>query len=345
MKLLITGGAGFIGSNFIRYWLARHPSDSAVNVDLLTYAGDRASLKDVEATSGGRYAFERADIADAAAIERVFAAAKPDVVVNFAAESHNSRGVLDPGAFVRTNVVGTQTLLDAARRSGVNRFHQVSTCEVYGDLALDSTEAFTERSAYQPKTPYNASKASADMLVGAYRNTFGLPTTISVCANNYGPWQYPEKVIALFTTNALDNESLPLYRHSANKREWLFVEDHCRAIEAILQLGTEGETYNVGSGEERSIDEIADAVLRAAGRPDSLKTYVDDRPGHDRRYLLDSSKIRRELGWAPTMTFDAGLRSTVDWYRDHRPWWEPKKRTVRAALDEAGWKTTAARAR
>jgi dTDP-glucose 4,6-dehydratase len=339
MKLLITGGAGFIGSNFIRYWSGAHEDDEIVNVDLLTYAGDRASLSDVESRSGGRYTFVRADIANAPAMEDIFARTKPDVVVNFAAESHNSRGVLDPGVFVRTNVVGTQTLLDAARRSGVRRFHHVSTCEVYGDLDLDSTDAFTEQSPYRPRTPYNASKAGADLLVGAYRNTFGLPTTISVSANNYGPWQYPEKVIPLFTTNALDGEPLPLYRQSANRREWLYVEDHCRAIEAILDRGRVGETYNIGSGDERSIEQIADAVLASAERPASLKTYVEDRPGHDRRYLLDSSKLRTELGWKPAITFEDGLRMTVDWYRSNRDWWESKKRALRSALDEAKWKT------
>jgi len=227
MKLLVTGGAGFIGSNFIRRWLAEHPADSVVNVDLLTYAGDRSSLADVEREFGSRYAFVRADIADVSAIEDVFAEHRPSVVVNFAAESHNSRAVLDPAAFVRTNVLGTQTLLEAARAAGVDRFHHISTCEVYGDLALDSPESFSEDAPYRPRTPYNASKAAADHIVRAYGDTFQLPITISNGANNYGPYQYPEKVIPLFVTNAMDDLPLPLYRHSENRREWIHVDDHC----------------------------------------------------------------------------------------------------------------------
>lgn len=334
----MTGGAGFIGSNFIRYWLAGHPRDEIVNLDLLTYAGDRATLADVERDRAGRYSFIYGDIADRDLVERILAEELPDAIVNFAAESHNSRAALDPSLFIRTNVVGTQTLLEAARRSGIPRFHHISTCEVYGDLALDSRETFTEESPYRPRTPYNASKAAADLVVRAYYETFGLATTISNCSNNYGPWQHPEKVIPLFITNALEDRPLPLYRRSENRREWLHVEDHCRAVELVLLHGRPGETYNIGSGEERSIEEIADGILALLAKPASLKRYVQDRPGHDRRYLLDHSKIDRELAWRPRTTFGDGLRETVAWYRDNRAWWEPKKRAV---LDEFAWSRSA----
>jgi dTDP-glucose 4,6-dehydratase len=342
VKLLVTGGAGFIGSNFIRRWLDAHPADSIVNVDVLTYAGDRSSLADVERDHGSRYAFVQADIADQAAIGDVFATHRPGVVVNFAAESHNSRAVLDPGAFVRTNVLGTQTLLDVSKAATVDRFHHISTCEVYGDLALDSLEKFSENSPYRPRTPYNASKAAADHLVRAYGDTFKLPITISNCANNYGPYQYPEKVVPLFATNAMDDRPLPLYRHSENRREWIHVDDHCDAIGLILERGRPGETYNVGTGDERSVEQIADAVLALTGKPGSLKTYVEDRPGHDRRYLLDHAKIERELGWTPRIAFEDGLRETIAWYSSQRPWWEPKRAALAAGwLDERGWSATA----
>jgi dTDP-glucose 4,6-dehydratase len=340
MKLLVTGGSGFIGSNFIRQWLADHSGDTIVNFDLLTYAGDRSSLADVEHDYPDRYAFVRGDIADPGVVGEAFARHRPEAVVNFAAESHNSRAVLDPGAFVRTNVVGTQTLLDAAKAAGLTRFHHISTCEVYGDLALDNPDSFREDSPYRPRTPYNASKAAADHLVRAYGETFGLPVTISNSANNYGPYQHPEKVIPLFATNAMDDLPLPLYRHSENRREWIHVDDHCRAIALVLERGQVGETYNIGTGDERSVEQIADAVLEATGKPPVLKTYVEDRPGHDRRYLLDHSKIRRELGWAPRIAFAEGLRSTVDWYAGHRAWWEPKRRALDGQLDERTWSAT-----
>jgi dTDP-glucose 4,6-dehydratase len=335
---MVTGGAGFIGSNFIRYWFGRHPADEIVNVDLLTYAGDPANVADVARDHRDRYAFARADICDAEAIDALFAEHRPDMIVNFAAESHNSRGVLDPGAFMRTNALGTQTLLEIARQRSVAHFHHISTCEVYGDLSLDTSEAFTEASPFRPRTPYNASKAAAELIVDAYHETFGLATTITNCSNNYGPWQHPEKVIPLFATNALDDEPLPLYRHSENRREWLHVDDHSAAIEMVLQRGRPGETYNVGSGEERSIEQIAAAVLEAADKPQSLKSYVDDRPGHDRRYLLDHSKITRELGWRPAVPFERGLRQTVEWYRAHRDWWAPKKRLTKEQVDETAWR-------
>src|SRR5437899_9218534 len=312
MRLLVTGAAGFIGSNFVHYWVERHGEDHMVALDLLTYAGDRRNLEglDVRLVEG--------DIGNLELVERVLAEEDIEVVVNFAAESHNSLAVLDPGRFFRTNVLGTQTLLEAARRRGVKRFHHVSTCEVYGDLPLDSDEAFTEESPYRPRTPYNASKAAADHAVRAYFETFGLPVTITNCSNNYGPWQFPEKVIPLFVTNALDDRELPLYASTQNRREWLHVDDHCSAIELVLERGREGETYNVGSGLERSIDEIADLVLELTRKPESLKTIVPDRPGHDRRYLLDSSKLRRELGWQPEISFEDGLEATVDWYAANR---------------------------
>jgi dTDP-glucose 4,6-dehydratase len=332
MRLLVTGGAGFIGSNFVHYWLERHPDDHVVVLDLLTYAGDRRSLAGLE----DRIVFVEGDIADLDGCERLLEAEAVDVVVNFAAESHNSLAVVDPGRFFRTNVLGTQSLLEASRRAGVERFHHISTCEVYGDLPLDSDEVFTEESPYKPRTPYNASKAGADHAVRAYHETYGLPVTITNCSNNYGPAQFPEKVIPLFVTNALDDLELPLYASTANKREWLHVRDHCRAIELVLERGRVGETYNVGSGIEKTIEEIAEAVLALTGKPESLKAIVPDRPGHDRRYLLDSSKLRRELGWKPDIEFEVGMRETVEWYSVRRDWWEPLKR--RALVQETAWR-------
>jgi dTDP-glucose 4,6-dehydratase len=333
MRILVTGGAGFIGSNFARFWLDRHPDDHLVVLDLLTYAGNRASLEDVEE----RLVFVEGDIGDRELAERVLRDEEIETIVNFAAESHNSLAVVDPGRFFRTNALGTQTLLEAARTTGgVRRFHHISTCEVYGDLPLDTDEVFTEESPYRPRTPYNASKASADHAVRAYSETYGLPVTITNCSNNYGPYQFPEKVIPLFVTNALDDRPLPLYASTQNRREWLHANDHCRAIELVLEKGAEGETYNVGSGVEKSIEEIADAVLKLTGKPADLKTIVPDRPGHDRRYLLDSSKLRRELAWEPEIDFERGLQETVAWYSDHRDWWEPLKE--RAPVEETAWR-------
>ena len=333
MKLLITGGAGFIGSNFVRYWAARRPEDQLVVLDALTYAGDRRSLAELE--SSGRVIFVHGDICDQPLVEATLNQHGIETVVHFAAESHNSLAILDPARFLRTNVLGTQSLCEAARRAGVARFHHISTCEVYGDLALDSDESFNEDSPYRPRTPYNASKAGADHVVRSYIETFGLPATITNCCNNYGPYQFPEKVIALFSTRALEGQTLPLYASTKNRREWLHVEDHCRAIELVLSDGVVGETYNVGSGQEASIDEIADGILEAAGRPESLKTIVPDRPGHDRRYLLDSTKIRTELGWEPVVDFESGLKATVEWYRDNRSWWEPL--IGRSPVVESSW--------
>jgi dTDP-glucose 4,6-dehydratase len=319
VNILVTGGAGFIGSNFTRFWVEHHPGDHAVVLDLLTYAGNRPNLDDVE----DRVTFVQGDIADYDLDEQVLRSEGIDVVVNFAAESHNSLAVLDPGLFFRTNVIGTQTLLEAARTVGVGRFHHISTCEVYGDLALDSEDLFTETSSYRPRTPYNASKAGADHAVRAYHETYALPVTITNCANNYGPYQFPEKVIPVFVTSALDDQQLQMYASTENRREWIHAVDHCAAIEAVLERGRVGETYHVGTGVEKSIEEIADAVLAELGKPADLKTIIPDRPGHDRRYVLDWTKIRRELGWEPRIPFDRGLAETVGWYAEHRDWWEP----------------------
>jgi dTDP-glucose 4,6-dehydratase len=337
VKLLVTGGAGFIGSNFIRHWARHHTDDRIIDLDLLTYAGDPRSLQDVDRERPETHRLIVGDIADRTLVRDLVCSEQPDVIVNFAAESHNSRALLDPGAFVRTNVVGTQVLLDAAREAKTARVHHISTCEVYGDLALDSSDRFDETSPYRPRTPYNASKAAADLMVRAYGDTFGLPYTISNSCNNYGPYQHPEKVIPLFTTNALEGEPLPLYRHSENRREWVHVQDHCRAIESIILRGKVGETYNVGTGDERSIEEVADLVLAATGRTAELKRYVPDRPGHDRRYLLDHTKIEVELGWRPEVMFEEGLRETVRWYAEHQDWWRPKKARASAELDERAW--------
>jgi dTDP-glucose 4,6-dehydratase len=341
MRLLITGGAGFIGSNFVRYWAQHHPDDQLVVLDALTYAGDRRSIAELE--SSGRVVFVHGDICDQALVESTLGGHSTETIVHFAAESHNSLAILDPARFFRTNVLGTQSLCDAARRVGVARFHHISTCEVYGDLALDSNESFNEDSPYRPRTPYNASKAGADHVVRSYIETFGLRATITNCCNNYGPFQFPEKVIPLFSTRALEGETLPLYASTKNRREWLHVDDHCRAIELVLTDGVIGETYNVGSGDEASIEDIADGVLQAAGKPESLKTIVPDRPGHDRRYLLDSTKIRTELGWSPTVEFGSGLAATVGWYRDNRSWWEPL--IGRSPVVEASWSSAPQTAR
>jgi dTDP-glucose 4,6-dehydratase len=333
MNVLVTGGAGFIGCNFVRYWVDQHPDDTVVVYDALTYAGDRRSLADVE----DRVAFVHGDVCDLDLATATLQAHRIDTVVHFAAESHNSLAVLDPGPFFRTNVLGTQAMLEACRRVEVPRFHHISTCEVYGDLPLDSDDAFTEEHPYRPRTPYNASKAGADHAVRAYVETYGLPATLTNCSNNYGPYQFPEKVIPLFTAHALDDRPLPLYASTQNRREWLHVIDHCRAIDAVLDRGRIGETYHVGSGIEASIEEIADAVLSTLDKPASLKTIVEDRPGHDRRYLLDCTKITKELGWTPTIGFEEGLADTVRWYAANRPWWEPL--IDRAPVVETSWGT------
>lgn len=333
--VFVTGGAGFIGSNFIRYWLIEHPDDIVVNYDLLTYAGNLSSLQDVAVHYPDRYRFIRGDIANYDLVTLLFRQLKPDMIVNFAAESHNSRAVLNPSVFFQTNVLGTQRLLDAARDAGIERFHHVSTCEVYGDLALDDPDAFTENSPLRPRTPYNASKAAADLTTRAYADTYGLPVTISNCTNNYGPYQFPEKVIPVFAIQALNGEPLPIYESSHHRREWLHVEDHCRAIDAILAGGRLGETYNVGSGVELDVEQIADLVLDTLGMDANGKRYVPDRPGHDRRYLLDYTKLRSELGWSPKIPADQGIREVVTWYRDNRSWWQPL--LAKRAVNEESW--------
>jgi dTDP-glucose 4,6-dehydratase len=326
--LLVTGAAGFIGSHFVRHWVHEHPDDRVVALDALTYAGTETNLADVR----DRISFVHADIADA---EQALREHGVEVVVNFAAESHNSLAVLDPARFFRANVLGTQALLEASRQVGVARFHHVSTCEVYGDLALDAEHAFTEDSPYLPRTPYNASKAGGDHAVRAYHETFGLPVTITNCANNYGSHQFPEKVVPLFTTRALDGQPLPVYTSKDNRREWIHALDHVRAIEAVLDRGRVGETYHVGTGVEASVEEVADLVLDELGLSSDLKQEVPDRPGHDRRYLLDSTKISRELGWKPLIPFEQGMRETVRWYAENRDWWEPLR--DRSPVVENAW--------
>lgn len=327
--LLVTGAAGFIGSHFVRHWVHEHPDDRVVALDALTYAGTETNLADVR----DRISFVHADIA---AAEQALREHGVEVVVNFAAESHNSLAVLDPARFFRTNVLGTQALLEASRQVGVARFHHVSTCEVYGDLALDAEHAFTEDSPYLPRTPYNASKAGSDHAVRAYHETFGLPVTITNCANNYGSHQFPEKVVPLFTTRALDGQLLPVYTSKDNRREWIHALDHVRAIEAVLDRGRVGETYHVGTGVEASVEELADLVLDELGLSSDLKQEVPDRPGHDRRYLLDSTKISRELGWQPLIPFEQGMRETVRWYAENRDWWEPLR--DRSPVVENAWR-------
>ena len=333
--IVACGGAGFIGSNFVHYWRRSHPDDRVVVYDLLTYAGDVRNLpEDV--------AFVRGDIAEHGRLVRLFEEERPEYVVNFAAESHNSRAVVDPDAFFRTNVLGTVALARAVRDAGVPRFHHVSTCEVFGDMALDAPGAFAEDAPYDPRTPYNASKAGADMALRAFVATFGLPATISIACNNFGPRQFPEKVVPLFTVRALQGQKMPLYRSSRNRREWLHVDDHCRAIDLILRRGRLGETYNVGSGVELDVEQIADRIIRTLGLDESAKTYVADRPGLDRRYLLDSTKVRRELGWAPALDVEDALTQTIGWYRDNEAWW--RRLLGRPAVDEERWATAAASA-
>ncbi|HEY3175858.1 MAG TPA: dTDP-glucose 4,6-dehydratase [Candidatus Polarisedimenticolia bacterium] len=322
MKLLVTGGCGFIGSNFIR-WMLRRPGGrcSVVNLDLLTYAGNPENLADlVDEEAAGRYRFVRGDIADRATVDGLLPQGF-DAVVNFAAESHVDRSIEDAASFIRTNVAGAQILLDAARAAGVKRFLQVSTDEVYGALALGSAERFTETTPLAPNSPYAASKASADLLARAAFVTHGLPVLITRCSNNYGPCQFPEKFLPQMILNALQGEPLPVYGDGLYVRDWLHVEDHCSALEAVLARGAPGAVYNIGGDAERPNIEIARQVLRLTGRPESLLTRVPDRPAHDRRYAIDASRIRHDLGWAPTWDLVRGLEATVTWYREHETWW------------------------
>ena len=321
MTIIVTGGAGFIGSNFIYYMLDQHPDYRIVCVDSLTYAGNLSTLKDVIDDSNFR--FVKASITDSAAMDSVFREEQPDIVVNFAAESHVDRSIENPSVFLETNILGTQVLMDACREFHVGRFHQVSTDEVYGDLPLDRPELFfTEETPLHASSPYSASKASADLLVLAYYRTFGLPVTISRCSNNYGPYQFPEKLIPLMLTNALEDKPLPVYGTGENIRDWLYVEDHCRAIDRIIHDGRVGEIYNIGGHNEMKNIEIVKLICKELGKPESLILFVEDRKGHDRRYAIDPAKMEREFGWFPQTKFTDGLRKTIQWYLEHRAWWD-----------------------
>ena len=319
--IIITGGAGFIGSNFIFFMLEKYPKDRFICVDKLTYAGNLSTLKSVMDRQNFR--FVKLDICDRVGVFRLFEEEHPDIVVNFAAESHVDRSIEDPGVFLQTNILGTQTLMDACRKYGIERFHQVSTDEVYGDLPLDRPDQFfTEATPLHTSSPYSASKASADLLVIAYHRTFGLPVTISRCSNNYGPYQFPEKLIPLMIANCLNDKPLPVYGEGKNVRDWLYVEDHCKAIDLILQKGCVGEVYNIGGHNEMANIDIVKLICQALGNPESLITYVTDRKGHDMRYAIDPTKIHRELGWLPETMFANGIQKTIRWYLENRAWWE-----------------------
>lgn len=321
MKWFVTGGAGFIGSNFVFYLIDKYSEDQVVCVDNLTYAGNLETLESV--MENPRFTFVKADIADRKTIYALFEKEKPDVVVNFAAETHVDRSVVDPGVFLQTNVLGTGVLMDACRQYGIKRYHQVSTDEVYGDLPLDRPDLFfTEETPIHTSSPYSASKASADLLVQAYHRTFGLPVSISRCSNNYGPYQFPEKLIPLMLANALNDKPLPVYGTGENVRDWLYVTDHCAAIDLIVRKGEVGSVYNIGGHNERTNLEVVKTILHALDKPESLIHFVTDRPGHDRRYAIDPAKIHRELGWLPTTAFDEGIQRTIRWYLENRAWWE-----------------------
>lgn len=321
MKIIVTGGAGFIGGNFVHYMLKEHPQYQIICLDKLTYAGNMETLEPV--MDNPNFTFVKADIADRDAVYALFEKEKPDVVVNFAAESHVDRSITDPGIFLQTNIIGTGVLLDACRIYGIKRYHQVSTDEVYGDLPLDRPDLFfTEETPLHTSSPYSASKASADLLVMAYHRTYGLPTTISRCSNNYGPYHFPEKLIPLMIANALNDKPLPVYGKGENVRDWLYVEDHCRAIDMIIHKGRVGEVYNIGGHNERTNLQVVKTVLKELGKSEDLITYVTDRPGHDRRYAIDPAKIHAELGWEPLTLFDEGIKKTVKWYLENRKWWE-----------------------
>lgn len=321
MKILVTGAAGFIGGNFVHYMLKTYPTYRIIGLDLLTYAGNMETLKD--AVENPNFVFYKADIADAVEIDRIFDTERPDIIVNFAAESHVDRSIADPGLFLRTNILGTQVLMDASRKYGVKRYHQVSTDEVYGDLPLDKPDLFfTEETPIHTSSPYSASKAASDLLVQAYHRTFGLPMTISRCSNNYGPYHFPEKLIPLIISRALADEKLPVYGTGENIRDWLYVEDHCAAIDLIIHNGRNGEVYNVGGHNERTNLEVVKTILKELGKSEELITYVGDRLGHDMRYAIDPTKMMNELGWEPTIKFDEGIKQTIKWYLENKDWWE-----------------------
>ena len=319
--VLITGGAGFIGSNFVYHMLKEHPDDKIVCVDCLTYAGNMSTL--AEAMNNERFVFYKTNICDRAGIYKIFETEHPDIVVNFAAESHVDRSIETPEIFLQTNILGTQVMMDACRKYGIGRYHQVSTDEVYGDLPLDRPDLFfTENTPIRTSSPYSASKASADLLVQAYHRTFGLPVTISRCSNNYGPYHFPEKLIPLTIANCLNDKPLPVYGEGLNVRDWLYVEDHCRAIDLIIHRGREGEVYNVGGHNEMRNIDIVKLICDYLGKPYSLIKHVADRKGHDMRYAIDPTKIHDELGWLPETKFADGIKKTIDWYLDNHEWWE-----------------------
>ena len=319
--VIVTGGAGFIGSNFIYHMLGKYPDYRIVCIDSLTYAGNMSTLK--EALEKDNFKFYKTDICDRAGIYEIFRNEKPEIAVNFAAESHVDRSIENPEIFLRTNILGTQVLMDACRKYGTKRYHQVSTDEVYGDLPLDRPDLFfTEETPIRTSSPYSASKASADLLVLAYCRTYGFPATISRCSNNYGPYHFPEKLIPLMIANCLNNKPLPVYGEGVNVRDWLYVEDHCRAIDLIIHNGTVGEVYNVGGHNEMRNIDIVKLICDYLGKPYSLITYVTDRKGHDMRYAIDPAKISNELGWLPETKFADGIKKTIDWYLNNREWWE-----------------------
>ncbi|TAK96426.1 dTDP-glucose 4,6-dehydratase [Patescibacteria group bacterium] len=320
MKLLITGGAGFIGSNFIRYLLEKYPTDQVINLDALTYAGNLANLKDIE--KNPNYRFVKGDITNKKLVSELIA--ELDVVVHLAAESHVDRSIMDPEAFLKTNILGTHTLLEAARENGLKRFHHVSTDEVFGSLGPNDP-AFNETTPYDPRSPYSASKAASDHLVRAYFHTYGLPVTISNCSNNYGPYMFPEKLMPLFITNLLEGKKVPLYGDGLNVRDWLWVEDHCAAIDLIVRQGKIGETYCIGGNSEKTNKEITYKILELMDKGEEAIEFVKDRPGHDRRYAIDFSKIKNELGWEPRVTFAEGMQRMAEWYRNNEAWWRDIK--------------------
>lgn len=322
MTIIVTGGAGFIGGNFVHYMLKKYPDYKLICVDCLTYAGNLKTLE--SALDDPNFKFYKTDITDKDGVFQIFADEKPDIVVNFAAESHVDRSIENPDVFLKTNILGTGVLMDACRKYGIKRFHQVSTDEVYGDLPLGRPDLFfTETTPLHTSSPYSASKASADLLVQAYHRTFGLPITISRCSNNYGPYQFPEKLIPLMIANALNDKPLPVYGKGENVRDWLYVEDHCRAIDLIIHNGTVGEVYNIGGHNEMKNIDIVKIICRELGKPESLITYVTDRKGHDMRYAIDPEKIHNGLGWLPETKFADGIVKTIHWYLDNKNWWEP----------------------
>ena len=321
MTIIVTGGAGFIGSNFVFHMLQAHPDYRIVCLDKLTYAGNLSTLEPV--LQQDNFRFVKADICDRQAVDKLFQEEKPDILVNFAAESHVDRSIENPGIFLETNIMGTAVLMDACRKYGIQRYHQVSTDEVYGDLPLDRPDLFfTEETPLHTSSPYSSSKASADLLVMAYYRTYGLPVTISRCSNNYGPYHFPEKLIPLMIANALADKSLPVYGNGENVRDWLYVEDHCRAIDLIIHNGKVGEVYNVGGHNEKRNIDIVRIICQELGKPESLIVHVEDRKGHDRRYAIDPAKIHRELGWLPETKFEDGIKKTIKWYLDHKKWWQ-----------------------